>query len=65
MLRYYKHGQIHCNVVYYHCSLVSLSVCVLCPALLVSLQASDPKFATQEMVYNDIGKEMLHHAFEG
>ena len=28
MLRYYKHGQIHCNVVYYDCSLVSLSLCV-------------------------------------
>ena len=35
------------------------------PLLQNTPQASDPKFATQEMVYNDIGKEMLHHAFEG
>lgn len=26
---------------------------------------SDPDFATQKMVYNDIGLEMLEHAFEG
>ena len=25
----------------------------------------DPRFANQERVYNDIGKEMLMHAFEG
>lgn len=53
----------------YDCLIVSLSVCVFMPHPLASVpptpQASDPKFATQEMVYNDIGKEMLHHAFEG
>lgn len=26
---------------------------------------TDPNFATQKMVYNDIGEEMLEHAFEG
>ncbi|XP_019856044.1 PREDICTED: kinesin-like protein unc-104 [Amphimedon queenslandica] len=26
---------------------------------------SDPNFASQDQVYGDIGKEMLHHAFEG
>ncbi|XP_034243947.1 kinesin-like protein unc-104 isoform X6 [Thrips palmi] len=26
---------------------------------------TDPSFATQKMVYNDIGEEMLEHAFEG
>lgn len=25
----------------------------------------DPNFATQTMVYKDIGEEMLDHAFEG
>lgn len=25
----------------------------------------DPNFASQNRVYNDIGKEMLQHAFEG
>ena len=39
--------------------------CVFVPHPFGFIQASDPKFATQEMVYNDIGKEMLHHAFEG
>ena len=29
------------------------------------LQPSDPLFANQDKVYSDIGKEMLHHAFEG
>ena len=28
-------------------------------------QPEDPNFASQEQVYNDIGKEMLEHAFEG
>ena len=28
-------------------------------------QPSDPNYAGQEAVYNDIGKEMLKHAFEG
>ena len=28
-------------------------------------QPEDPNFANQEQVYNDIGKEMLEHAFEG
>lgn len=28
-------------------------------------QPDDPLFATQERVYNDIGQEMLEHAFEG
>ncbi|EMP41533.1 Kinesin-like protein KIF1B, partial [Chelonia mydas] len=30
-----------------------------------SLQPEDPCFASQNRVYNDIGKEMLLHAFEG
>jgi len=30
-----------------------------------SFQESDPDFATQDMVYKDIGEEMLEHAFEG
>ena len=34
-----------------------------CP--LYTLQPEDPEFATQKMVYNDIGLEMLDHAFEG
>ena len=29
------------------------------------LQPSDPNYAGQGIVYSDIGKEMLHHAFEG
>jgi kinesin family protein 1 len=29
------------------------------------LQPSDPSFATQKMVYADIGEEMLQHSFEG
>lgn len=29
------------------------------------LQPDDPCFASQNLVYNDIGKEMLQHAFEG
>lgn len=29
------------------------------------LQPSDGEFATQEMVYADIGEEMLQHSFEG
>lgn len=29
------------------------------------LQPDDPSFASQNLVYNDIGKEMLQHAFEG
>lgn len=28
-------------------------------------QLEDPNFASQNRVYNDIGKEMLEHAFEG
>lgn len=28
-------------------------------------QPEDPCFASQNLVYNDIGKEMLAHAFEG
>lgn len=28
-------------------------------------QSQDPSFASQDLVYNDIGKEMLQHAFEG
>lgn len=28
-------------------------------------QPEDPSFASQNLVYNDIGKEMLAHAFEG
>lgn len=31
----------------------------------LSLQLEDPNFASQNRVYNDIGKEMLEHAFEG
>ena len=30
-----------------------------------NVQPEDPNFANQEQVYNDIGKEMLQHAFEG
>jgi virulence-associated protein VapD len=29
------------------------------------LKADDDHFATQTQVYNDIGEEMLQHAFEG
>lgn len=28
-------------------------------------QPADAEFATQEMVYADIGEEMLHHSFDG
>lgn len=31
----------------------------------MSFQPEDPCFASQSRVYNDIGKEMLLHAFEG
>lgn len=31
----------------------------------VILQTDDAHFASQEMVYKDIGEEMLEHAFEG
>lgn len=34
-------------------------------AVFMSLQPEDPCFASQNRVYNDIGKEMLLHAFEG
>ena len=34
-------------------------------SILYTLQPEDPEFATQKMVYNDIGLEMLDHAFEG
>lgn len=34
-------------------------------AVFMSLQPEDPCFASQSRVYNDIGKEMLLHAFEG
>ena len=30
-----------------------------------NLQPEDPEFADQKKVYNDIGLEMLDHAFEG
>lgn len=33
--------------------------------IFVSFQPEDPCFASQSRVYNDIGKEMLLHAFEG
>lgn len=29
------------------------------------LQSKDAHFATQKNVYNDIGKEFLHHSFDG
>lgn len=31
----------------------------------VCLQSADAEFATQDMVYADIGEEMLHHSFDG
>lgn len=34
-------------------------------SLVLSFQPEDPCFASQNRVYNDIGKEMLLHAFEG
>lgn len=34
-------------------------------AVFLSFQPEDPCFASQSRVYNDIGKEMLLHAFEG
>lgn len=40
---------------YYLIKLISLSL----------QQLEDPNFASQNRVYNDIGKEMLQHAFEG
>ena len=33
--------------------------------LLIFLQPNDPQFADQEIVYQEIGMEMLEHAFEG
>lgn len=38
-------------------------VCIY--AVSMSFQPEDPCFASQSRVYNDIGKEMLLHAFEG
>lgn len=39
---------------------------ILFKGLSLSLQQlEDPNFASQNRVYNDIGKEMLEHAFEG
>lgn len=35
------------------------------PSLVSPPQPEDPSFASQNLVYNDIGKEMLAHAFEG
>lgn len=29
------------------------------------MQPADTQFATQEMVYADIGEEMLQHSFDG
>ena len=34
-------------------------------SLLVSLQPKDAHFANQLMVYGEVGKDMLEHAFEG
>lgn len=33
--------------------------------IILFLQPSDPAFASQTKVYQDIGEEMLLHAFEG
>lgn len=41
---------------------VVFCIFILC---LCTLQPDDPSFSTQKMVYNDIGLEMLEHAFEG
>lgn len=30
-----------------------------------TLQPEDPKFASQKLVYEQVGKDMLEHAFEG
>lgn len=38
---------------------------IFCILPFVPLQPEDPCFAAQNQVYNDIGKEMLQHAFEG
>lgn len=46
------------EILWVHC-ILSLSVSVSCQ------QPEDPSFASQNLVYNDIGKEMLQHAFEG
>lgn len=29
------------------------------------MQPDDPKFASQKLVYEQVGKDMLEHAFEG
>jgi len=34
-------------------------------SLHISLQPSEPEFASQKQVYEDIGIEMLEHAMEG
>jgi kinesin family protein 1 len=33
--------------------------------ILWHLQEADDHFATQQMVYSDIGEEMLQHSFDG
>ena len=30
-----------------------------------SMDSDQPQFASQDMVYNDLGKDMLNHAFDG
>lgn len=41
-------------------------LCILSNFSVISFpQPEDPSFASQNLVYNDIGKEMLAHAFEG
>ena len=34
-------------------------------AVFIVTKETDPQFANQEKVYNDIGKQTLKHAFEG
>lgn len=50
------HGTVHVLGINIGCV---LSRCSFLP------QPEDPSFASQTLVFNDIGKEMLQHAFEG
>ena len=41
------------------------NICLIDPLCFLFFQKEDPQFATQQKVYEDIGIEMLQHAFEG
>lgn len=45
--------------------IAKLDFCLICHCLLFYVQPDEPQFASQKMVYEDVGIEMLEHAMEG